>query len=672
MLESESTQTTWTPGRVFYIGLAIILLANWLPFIPAWSTFVHMWRVEIAASIFLVCVLSYLLINSARISFRCSIGPVEWRFVVLPILAFILWSSLSTLWAPSWKSAIHHSLIWAEYLIFYLIFRELLERKENLPNLLLVFLVALALYALPAVAEYCAYLAFGGQTTLGMRYAKYGEQIVTFLPLVLLAVVRMRGRQFVIGASVVTLLWLLVFCSLGRINYFLFGALIVCVLTGLIISSRHRRYVPRYALLVLVLALAPLPLHLFSLFSNETSVPVIARFSNSEGLNSSNNFRKLMMSVSGEMVGAHPWTGVGADNFGMQVNRYREIYGSSHPDDVNLASAEDQIPERAHNEFLQIVAELGIIGGVIFAWLLAGVAIMAFRAIRTVRVGSLTAASAMLGVVMFLVSSMVSAYSFRVMQNGIVFFFVLAVAAKEIFSASRSESEQPARIFSPPWLKPAIAAGILICIGLISYSALRVSSVIVTGRAIQTRPLTTAMPLYELAMRLDDENPDVRVDLGMRLFRSRRYQEAIPYLESAISIGRAPSAELSYLATTRTFAGDLGGAEQTMSEAASLYPRSPFVLTRYATLLELNGKHDESAEMFARAVKIDERSARTWRVLIDSGPMALTDMAARDTQYGFPMDLSPKSSIYAVVTERLIRHPEEQRFSYGKLSEEEE
>jgi len=31
------------------------------------------------------------------------------------------------------------------------------------------------------------------------------------------------------------------------------------------------------------------------------------------------------------------------------------------------------------------------------------------------------------------------------------------------------------------------------------------------------------------------------------------------------------------------------------------------------------------------------------------------------------MELTPQSSMYSVVTERLIRHPEEQRFSFGKL-----
>ena len=166
------------------------------------------------------------------------------------------------------------------------------------------------------------------------------------------------------------------------------------------------------------------------------------------------------------------------------------------------------------------------------------------------------------------------------------------------------------------------------------------------------------MPSYDLAMRLDDENPDARGNLGMRLLRSRRYNEAIPYLESAISMGRAPSAEFSYLATARALAGDNNGAEKTMASAVSLYPRSPFVLTRYAAILEKNGKPSEAAAVFNQALKIDERATRAWRALIVSGPKSASDLAARDPSYLPVEELRPQSGIVAVVTERFIRFPE--------------
>ncbi|PYS99574.1 MAG: hypothetical protein DMF63_10830 [Acidobacteria bacterium] len=662
MLDPRSNSFTWSPGRIFYVGLAVVLLANM--FSPPWTTFIHMWRVEIGSSILLCGTLLYLFLKARKSGLEIEISYDEWKFIVLPILVFILWSSLSAFWAPSWKSALHHSFIWAEYLIFYLIFRHTLERGSGFNRLLTVIVLTLVFFSLPAIIEYCAFLSYGGGTTLGMRFAKWGEQIVTIVPLLMLVVVRARDKKFIFGAAALVIMWLLIFCTVGRINYILFGSCIVAVLAPLVIFKQHRRYLPKFALLAALMIIAPIPLHLFSLLSPGGGVPIVNRLSDDQGLTSSNNFRKLMMSISKEMIQAHPIIGIGADNFGMQVNTYREKYGSENPTDPNLANAEDQIPSHAHNEFLQIAAELGIVGVGIFLWFLAGIAIMGFRALRRMRRGSLYAYAAVVGLGMFLASSAVSAYSFRVMQNGIVFFFILAVAAKLSF---KRRTESSMRLPSA-YAMPALAAGIIACLGLFGYSAIRLASVLLTIRAGETRTVREAMPDYDLAMRLDDENPEPRQNLGLRLFANRRYADAIPYLESAISIGRGTSADLSYLATAQSLAGDQAGAERTLSSASNLYPHSPFVLTKYAILLSNNGKIGEAYDLFGRALKIDARASRSWQVLINSGPKELSEMTARDpSMYSTVMELTPQSSLYASVTERLILHPEEQRFSLVKL-----
>jgi Flp pilus assembly protein TadD len=264
---------------------------------------------------------------------------------------------------------------------------------------------------------------------------------------------------------------------------------------------------------------------------------------------------------------------------------------------------------------------------------------------------------------MFLASSLVSSYSFRVMQNGIVFFFVLAVASHALCRRLESDADRATVSLSQFQLRFAAAAAIVACLGLMTYSGVRVSSAVIAAKANQTPSINEALSLYKLAMQLDDENPDVRHNAGMRVFRRKRYGEAVPYLLSAVRIGRAPSSEMSYLATAQSLSGDAVGAEATMKAASELYPRSPFVLTRYSTLLESHGKTAEAAELFDRARQINERSATTWRTMITAGPKALSEMAAVDRSLMKVMELTPENSIYAVVTERYIRFPEEQRFS---------
>ena len=116
-----------------------------------------------------------------------------------------------------------------------------------------------------------------------------------------------------------------------------------------------------------------------------------------------------MTTLSFEMFKANPVVGAGADNFGMEVNKYREIYGANNPDDINLKASENELPERSHNEYLQILAELGVVGLLIFVAFLFGIGLMLIIAFR--RRASLITIGSLIGVFMFLASSLVSSYS---------------------------------------------------------------------------------------------------------------------------------------------------------------------------------------------------------------------------------------------------------------------
>ena len=665
------TKTPWTPGLPLFIGLAVVLLANWIPFIPAWSTFIHIWRVDLTASVFLLITLSYLIWHSGSIAIPLAPSSRERRWIVFPIVIFIAWSALSVTWASSPRSAIHHTLVWAEYLIFYLLVRHLVDHRDNFRRLLQTIAIVLVLFALPAVIEYAGTMTVSGESTLRGRYAKYGEQIITILPLLIIASLRLPRRAFHVSLAVICILWLLIYCTAARINVLLFIFAFVFTFLPVFAIRRFHRYRARLAVCGLALILAPVPFLALSWSLGDPDIPIANRLADTSGNEYSNGFRLLMNSVSVEMIRSKPLFGVGADNYGFEFNTFRRQHALIDPADENLAYGEFGIVGRAHNELLQVAAELGVIGIAIITWLLAGLAFLAVLSVKHARTQSLYPLAAILGLGMFLVSSLVSSYSFRLMQNGFVFFFVLAVAAKILF---RREDQTPAQAVArhPHRLKLAYAFGILACIGLTGYSLVRVASVVVTEMANSTRSTEESMPLYELAMKLDGENPDVRQNLGMRLLRRQRYAEAVPYLESSIEIGRAQAAEFSYLATAKSLSGDLAGAEATMKNAVELYPQSPFLLTRYATLLEANGKKGESGPVFHRAKQIDARAASSWRALIQSGPKALSEIAAKDDSYLQVSELHPESSLFAVVTERYIRFPDEQRFSLVKVVIDEE
>ena len=675
--------TRINPTILFCLGWFLTIMSPLVGVGNRWATFIHIWQFELPAAVFLAVCCIYFIIRPPQ-----NIKPFsryEFGFIILPIALFICWSALSALWAPSWKSAVHHTLVWTLYLMFYLIVRQVLERENGLRYLGLTLLILIAIPSYAAVAGYVSFLVFGGSNLLGI-HAKYGEQIVTILPLLLVAVTRLEGRPFWIGAGFIALLWLLIFCSFGRINLFLFGAAFFTTAALAVLTRRSRGLgriyngasdnndfpiaaspsSPLKKLLIIAAAvvLSPMLVQLFTLLSEKPDVSpiVVQRLGDDQALDSSNDFRKLMIGISKEMILSHPLAGIGADNFGSETNSYREQYASKYPDDTSLAQAEDNIPERAHNELLQIFAELGIVGVVIALWIVAGIGLMAWRATHRLKEPSLFGAAAVIGLAMFLVSSLVSSYSFRLIQNGFVFFFVLAVAAKYLMKEGDSFNLTQLRV------RVLSSAALICCLLLVAYWTIRLASVYHVNQANHTRSFSEAERQYSLAESLDDENPDARYYHGMRLFQEKRYAESVPYMAEAIIKGRGRSVDFSYLTSAQRLAGDPSGAELTMAKALKLYPRSVFVLTRYAELLKVNGKESESASLLEKARSLNRRDANSWWTFLTEGSNAAAASAFHDpAEYTPLMDLNPLDAVYAFRNEREIRFPEEKMRLFDQM-----
>ncbi|NOT46144.1 MAG: hypothetical protein HOP17_00140, partial [Acidobacteria bacterium] len=263
------------PRNYFALGLALVVLCLTFPIIPNWRTFIHMWPFELAASIFLLASLAYLI---CRPNFRLRFHRREFHLILLPITALIAWSAISISWAPSWKSAVHHTLVWSEYLIFYLLVRSVIDSKNGYRKMLFAATAAFVLVSLPAIVEYSSLLVFGGGTSIGLRYARYGEQVNTLVPLVIAGILATKkSKRFVVGIAVAAALWMLIFISLGRTNITLFAVAAASVGGCVFLFKRFHQYRLKVVLILLALLAAPIPLHFFSLFSSDPNIPVLRR-----------------------------------------------------------------------------------------------------------------------------------------------------------------------------------------------------------------------------------------------------------------------------------------------------------------------------------------------------------------------------------------------------------
>jgi O-antigen ligase len=580
------------------------------------------------------------------------------------MLAFAAWSAVTIAWANSTISVTHHTLVWGGYIVFYLLARQITASPKSL-RLSLYSLGALVwVLAIPAVVEYFTLVDRNFTTTLGLRYSSYAEAVNVILPLFLLVSVRVRNRRlFWLSAATVWIGWMMINVSFSR-------AALLCGLCGIgifavyfFLTAKKSVEKQRMAAMLAVLLVSSASTQLQFFSANSTST--FDRMT-SASTNASTNARPFLARIALEMFRANPLGGVGADNFGRRVNEYRAEFAADNPEYPHLSLFENEFPKRAHNEYLQILAETGVVGFALFVWFLIGCLRLAsvnlnFRRPRL----TMTGAAAICGMATFFVSSAVTSFSFRVVPNAVMFFFALALAARAGFAETeRVESSAPSQYVR--LILPATAA---LCIALAAFSLVRVIS---QYKVLQGDAQTTtaeAAAFYQTALQLDADNAAAYYDYAQKLLHDGQPAAAAPHFRAGINKGLFATVNYSYLATAQTLANDFSAAEATMNEAVRIYPKSVFVLTRYAVLLEQNGKTELAAQHYKEAAEIDQKQAIGWRLLLTKGAQAASNNAHSEKKSIEIMDLFPQNAFYAVMDERELLHLEEKQDWNGQNTE---
>ncbi len=328
------------------------------------------------------------------------------------------------------------------------------------------------------------------------------------------------------------------------------------------------------------------------------------------------------------MFSANPLVGVGADNFGQEFHRYRQRYVASNPDDPNHVIGEAEIAERAHNEYLQILSELGLVGILIFAVFLFGILYFVSRVARSGLDVNFVSAAAFFGVAAFLISSLATSYSFRLASNGLVFFVVLAVAV----GTSRRKDLDDETKTSPSRIIPYLIcfAGLFGAASLLYLSVYRLTAVHYQLAAVREESPDTTESLLQKAIAIDPENANLYATYGSFLLANERPGEATPYFRSAIDLARSTSIDYSTLAASHIINGDLDGALRTIEEGISIYPKSVFLRVRRSVLLNELGRFEDSERELDIAKGIDEPQALSWRNFLQYGGRIAAIRAARD------------------------------------------
>jgi O-antigen ligase len=639
------------PLLVISLLWPLAIVTPFIPGIPRPPLSGLSWRQELVMALVLLC-------TTAALFFRRQIFParlpvINYRklFLIGPLLLFVIWSALSLLWAQNPYPVLHHTSVWGIYLLFFLLMLSVARRPRLLAASLTAFAASIFIISLASVIG-----ALGASVSI-FRYTGLGEPMAVSVPLLTaMALTLRRSRAAILCGATALLTWLAMLLAFERTAFLSTTAgLILLALIHFAFPHFRARVKGLRALLllssfILITALQFTP-SVTSLFAAPPPHTVYSRLQTTSLSDENTLARLLFWSAALEMAREHPLTGVGASHYGVAYANARARFVADHPDSKLSGMLEDHLAGVAHNEYLQILAELGSIGLALFLLFALALIWTAWLALR--RTGSPLAPGAVCTLAVFAINSGASSISFRWLASGLLFFFAAALVTG---LADRGGEEERAFQLSPLWMRPAQAAALLFTFLTLCGMSAQALSVIRSGQAQEAHNAARAGELFRSSLFWNPLDGPTRFIYGQWLYQERRYSEAIPHLRFGIDNGINTALCYAYLSSAQMKMGDAEKADATLSEGLKVYPYSVFLRVRRASLLASRGQQDAAESEMARALAVNAPNARGWWQLINFGKDEASQAARENpSQVSAPGALTPPNAVLFVLSEKAER-----------------
>ncbi|MFN2529728.1 MAG: O-antigen ligase family protein [Pyrinomonadaceae bacterium] len=640
------------PIQLLAILWPLALLTPHLPGIPRPAVDGLPWRQELTLSLILSATLALLLIRPNLFSLRNQLRKSTWPLLALSI--FVFWILLSSLWATDHYQSLHLTMQWACYLIFFALL--LCAPARSIRSSIRTLIVVLWILIIASVIEtWFGAPVTDGSLRVGMKpilraSGTFGELmgVCSVLFAGFFLCVRRIRTAAIIGATSAGC-WLATLQSLERAPFIGTAVGVVVLLVIGVLNSHQRRY-GRLTILTIAL-LAVLAAQHFPSTAGSESTSTIGRLQQNLRTDSNTHARLLLWAVGLEMLREHPVIGVGGNNYQIRYDDARATFASNHPDSSLIGMNDNLLPMYAHNEYVQMLAELGVTGFMLFVAFIAALVLCLLRRVRAGanRLISLSAASALLA---FMLSSGASASSFRSIGGGLVFFFAAAVLLKATEPGGVAIRDEPAKRQTRFLRLVTVGTGVTLI-----FFTIQASGTILLALAEQGGE-ARAERNYQRALQVYPSSASANFSYGMWLYANGRFGESVPRLQKALDGGLNSSICYEYLAGAEDAAGDGASAEATLSKAVQVYPRSVFLVTRHSVALDRLGRHSEANAEMSRALAVDPRASRGWQQLIVNDIDAAYAAASRESDIALPGELVPQAAVFAVLHENEIRNPE--------------
>ncbi|MFN2516350.1 MAG: O-antigen ligase family protein [Pyrinomonadaceae bacterium] len=657
---------------MWIIGLLwpIVLVIPYLPGPPRPSMGGLSWRQEIVLALLLSITTALLLkrFRTGQVNLHISLEAGSMALLTTATL-FTLWILSSLSWSSNPFSAVHFAFQWGAYVLFFLLIRLVCARPRMLRATIYALGCVIWLLAISCLIE-----SVGGDrlTDHSLRltakpllrgFSGFGETMAVASPIFVgLALQVRKARRAALCGATALFAWMATLQGLERAP--ILGAtagLVLFAIGSLVMSGCRPRRLHRAGLLALAFALVTVwQFAPFSFINKDSSQRLTAfhRFKTVSIAEPSTGARLLFWGVGWEMFRSHPLIGVGANNYEVAFASARAEFAKTHRNSPLTQMNEQLLTQYAHNEYVQILAELGSIGFLLFLAFCSALILTLWRALSRARRPILVLGSGA-GLFAFALSSGASAFSFRWLGSGLIFFFAAGLvshfaSSDKLRTIKVSLNQQSTRtsLKLPAFAFRSLAGALAFSVLMLLWAGTQATNSVLHALA-QTNLASPARAeyLYRIALRCNPYEAATHYDYGSLLYQENRLDEAVSHLRYAVDHGINTSTSYAYLAAAQEGSRDLPAAERTLSYAVRVYPRSVFLLVRHAAALSRLGRSKESEVELSAALLIDSRATRGWYHLINFDIDAAMDSATQDASIAKPGELLPENAVFVVLKE---------------------
>lgn len=571
--------------------------------------------------------------------------------LIASLFLFCVWQLLSLLWTPDWSEAARLVGFWFGLALFFVTGLWALRERSIWP-IYVALLTATALLLWSLFYEYDKYGA-GNMLGIFFNHGITAELLALLLPVFLLTFLCERESRFFVSAALlasgVSAAALMLTLRRGPLLGVLLASVGIAVaLLAKVIEAADKRRI--YAIVGAVL-LVVVPL---GLYKREA---LIARLRGATQLQTAVNTRTVELGLTSRAVtwltawemGKHNvLKGVGVGGFEARYGEYKKFFVQNPSYAAIAAAAEtedyDEIRSpRAHSEYLQMFAEVGLIGLSLFAAFWFFVARQLWRRRHAPR--GYLAIGALFSLVAFAVCSLMSAFSFRSTPGVLMLSCVVAIG----FAVRPEEETESAEVLQLP--KALVCAFAALALAAAFAVLARNYNVYASQQSQSLLDFTFALNnqaenerlvrRYREALNLDPANAGAHLGLSLLLFQMKRAQASLPHIEYASRHGYSRPYSYVLRAFCYEQAGDVPKATQILQECLESFPKSIVARAAYAEMLRKQGQVEEAKQQRERLEKVDASLAKSWDLALRLKDAPAAE-AAKQAGVFAPGELEPK------------------------------